>query len=482
MILFIAFACLGNSSIAQKKAVISGTMDFGSPEEVVSVNMLVNDGSHGFAPHNDTVFSQPLNQREFKFDIPINGDLAYVNINFYKRPYLLDELWFPEVFLLDGDSIFIHVNSHKEISFSGNAAKKFELIYQLSKLQYGGIKGFSEDPATYYKEKFAVLAQARSLIDQAAGMVDDRTLKLIEADHFGLMLGYIYQCFSFYEFGSLHSKAFGEIGLDIYKKYLYDRREQISDTTLTKSSLYFSNYLMHKEIADHQFDNLTKNTAYDPIDRLSSSFPPGILRDKILVNFLFYNKTTFHAYFYPALALVESQQYKTLFSVYERNFVMPTVPDQSIVLVNQHNEPVQLADLKGKIVLVDMWYTGCLPCIQVAKALPKVESAFRDRNDVVFVSLSIDKDKNKWLQSIDPLSQANETEGMNGQYFVSDHTLYWNAGQGDNKKNFTKRYNIFGTYPFLFLIDRQGRIVSRKLPRPEKEDGQCLIDVIKSYL
>ncbi len=58
---------------------------------------------------------------------------------------------------------------------------------------------------------------------------------------------------------------------------------------------------------------------------------------------------------------------------------------------------VSLNDLKGKVVVVDMWATWCGPCKAEIPHLKQLEADMHGK-DVVFVSVSVDeeKDKGKW--------------------------------------------------------------------------------------
>src|SRR6185503_4759935 len=61
---------------------------------------------------------------------------------------------------------------------------------------------------------------------------------------------------------------------------------------------------------------------------------------------------------------------------------------------------LSLDDLKGKVVLIDFWFTGCFGCQMVAKYMPQVENNFKGDTNIVFVSISVDKNKQQWLKSV----------------------------------------------------------------------------------
>jgi thiol-disulfide isomerase/thioredoxin len=118
--------------------------------------------------------------------------------------------------------------------------------------------------------------------------------------------------------------------------------------------------------------------------------------------------------------------------------------------VTRDGKLVNIADLKGKSVYVDVWATWCGPCIAEIPSLKEVEHDYQGKN-VEFVSISIDnqKDRQKWEKFI----EEKELGGM--QLFAN----------GDWSSDVVKSYNIKGI-PRFILIDAQGKIVKADAPRP----------------
>ena len=63
-------------------------------------------------------------------------------------------------------------------------------------------------------------------------------------------------------------------------------------------------------------------------------------------------------------------------------------PLETLVLNN--GKTIKLADLKGKIVILDFWYRGCLPCIKAMPELVELQEEFKD--DVVIIGIN-DRDE-----------------------------------------------------------------------------------------
>jgi thiol-disulfide isomerase/thioredoxin len=124
--------------------------------------------------------------------------------------------------------------------------------------------------------------------------------------------------------------------------------------------------------------------------------------------------------------------------------------------INGHK--VSLQDLKGKVVVVDVWATWCGPCKAEMPHLSKLEEEMEGKN-VVFLGCSVDeaKDKDKWADFV-------KKEQMKGtQIFMSG----WS--------DITKNYDIKGI-PRFMVFDQQGNIVTVDAPRPSEPALKALIE------
>lgn len=125
---------------------------------------------------------------------------------------------------------------------------------------------------------------------------------------------------------------------------------------------------------------------------------------------------------------------------------------------DKDGKTVAMADLKGKVILLDVWATWCEPCRAEIPYLKKLEEEMAGK-DVAFVSISVDyaKDKEKWLEMI-------KKESMGGLQLFA-------AASND----LSKYYKITGI-PRFIVFDKEGKIVALDSPRPSNPELKALLE------
>jgi thiol-disulfide isomerase/thioredoxin len=106
------------------------------------------------------------------------------------------------------------------------------------------------------------------------------------------------------------------------------------------------------------------------------------------------------------------------------------------------DSPLHLADLRGKVVIVEMWTFGCINCQHVIPSLKDWYSKYKDQGLVIignhFPEFSYESD----LQN---LKNAIAEDGI--EYPVAQDN------NGDTWRAYNNQY-----WPTLYLIDKQGHI------------------------
>ena len=125
-----------------------------------------------------------------------------------------------------------------------------------------------------------------------------------------------------------------------------------------------------------------------------------------------------------------------------------------------NGKQVALSDFKGKVVYVDVWATWCGPCNAEIPHLIKLEEAYHNNPNIVFMSVSVDKQKDfeKWKKML-------TDKGMGGVQLFA----------GDRSDEIMKPYKITGI-PRFMLFDKEGRVVDADAPRPSSGEIKALLD------
>lgn len=111
-----------------------------------------------------------------------------------------------------------------------------------------------------------------------------------------------------------------------------------------------------------------------------------------------------------------------------------------------------LEKYKGKYVLIDFWASWCGPCRQAIPKVKELYAQYRDKGLEV-VSISIDTDKNAWRKA------------------MADEKMPWEQLLSDNKDKTMADFQFAGI-PTLYLLDREGKIVTKYTGySPEAEAG-----------
>lgn len=145
----------------------------------------------------------------------------------------------------------------------------------------------------------------------------------------------------------------------------------------------------------------------------------------------------------------------------------PAAPDfpEGLSWINTGGKTLKLADLKGKIVLLDFWTFGCINCMHVIPDLKRLEKKYE--KELIVIGVHSAKFANE--KGLANIRNAALRYGL-------EHPVL-----NDNELTAWKSYNV-RAWPTLMLLDPNGHIVGKVEGEGHYETLDAYIDaVIKFY-
>jgi cytochrome c biogenesis protein CcmG, thiol:disulfide interchange protein DsbE len=176
---------------------------------------------------------------------------------------------------------------------------------------------------------------------------------------------------------------------------------------------------------------------------MSDSLPPEIIAEESA-------PTRRSRWFYVAIGVIGVFVVILALALFRANQSQPTsgpAPDFQLTLFdgytgNAGKNPVNLSDLKGKVVVLNFWASWCIPCAQEAADLQATYEKYQDQ-DVVFLGVD-------WT----------DIEGDALNYLKRFGITYANGP--DLQTRIGPRYRISGV-PETYVIDRDGNVQFTKI-------------------
>jgi thiol-disulfide isomerase/thioredoxin len=126
------------------------------------------------------------------------------------------------------------------------------------------------------------------------------------------------------------------------------------------------------------------------------------------------------------------------------------LPRLELVGLTGDAKSVELADLSGKVVLVNFWGTWCQPCRRELPHIAEIHRSFRHRNDFRVLAVScgrgVDEDIDELRESTDTFLAARRID------------LPTYADPQSTTRLAFDEVGRFGSYPTTLLLDRDGVI------------------------
>jgi thiol-disulfide isomerase/thioredoxin len=138
-------------------------------------------------------------------------------------------------------------------------------------------------------------------------------------------------------------------------------------------------------------------------------------------------------------------------------------PGYNFELKDVNDKTYTLAAFKGKVVIIDVWAMWCAPCLKEKPVMEKIAEGYKDRNDIVFIGMSVDgyAKKEAWKKFV-------KKNGFTSIELLSqfDESLF-------------KFYKI-SVIPRFLIFDKAGRIVTVDAPLPSDVGFKKMVDATLS--
>jgi thiol-disulfide isomerase/thioredoxin len=130
--------------------------------------------------------------------------------------------------------------------------------------------------------------------------------------------------------------------------------------------------------------------------------------------------------------------------------------------------PVQWADLKGSVVLMEVWTFGCINCVRTIPWLKEVRARYGPRGLKV---VGVHTPEFEHERQRPEVQAAVKQHGLDYPHFLDNDSAYWRA--------LRNQY-----WPATYLVDRQGRIRALQVGEVHsgQESGRKLEAAIESLL
>ena len=159
----------------------------------------------------------------------------------------------------------------------------------------------------------------------------------------------------------------------------------------------------------------------------------------------------------------------------QRDWHYMMIPD-STMKYETMEEILELPYFENKVVLVDLWFTSCKPCLIEFKQMEELKARFKD-DSIAYLYLCAPTtvewdptDEGSWRRLIKKYDLRGVHVKLTNEFMEN----FWNSYKEANPEG-----NLY-YFPTYLLIDKNGKITNYNAPRPSS--GQALLDKLEKLL
>jgi hypothetical protein len=388
-----------------------------------------------------------------------------------------------EYMIEPGDNIFIDFtkkDNQFEANFSGKGSSKYtysktvDILFSEYHQQVKQESGNSSLDLNRIISLYDYYMSATSkLLDQFKTQITRDVYQIMKADLIGELLA-DYSLLEVFNKSIKSNNSVQAEALKLYKKFIWNDNS-FSERTVALS-LSYQSYLLRKSHYKLLFINHSDNITFRNIYFQEKKDYKGIVRDILLVTIL---KTISNPF---SLTNTNEDSTTKLWNDAAATIKTPILREYAIKRATYkmkgskvfdsffeatNGNKIRLKELKGKVLFIDAWFTGCISCVRYAMRLEEeVYPQFKNDPHMVFISISADKDRKQWLKSV-----------QSGKYTRFENLNLYTLGLGFDHP-FLKYYE-FKNGGVILLIGKDGKLFAGD---PPYDDLKTIVSLIKNAL
>jgi cytochrome oxidase Cu insertion factor (SCO1/SenC/PrrC family) len=381
-----------------------------------------------------------------------------------------------------GDQVVANIGRQRTV-FSGKGAARLQVMDSLQQIPFQKAMTSIRGPIGYEtfarqeKNTDSLFHQKMAILETFRESFTNEEIKIIELTMRSERWKCSYQRFRVQWISTKKTELRNEL-ISFYRDYYSQNKLEAAQTAVAYAAGY-GDYLLEKArvdilLAPLQKDSLQYPDSYtfnDIFHNLSMKYQ-GLQRDRALLHAFtqvqhFSVKDSLSELLKQFSDQLTMPSWKAiLFAI--KSSQLKGMPAYNFQLPDKNGKLVRLADFKGKTILIDFWFTGCSACRTMAPYLKALEDSLPDREKIVFITVSVDKDKEQWKKSL-----AAET------YSSAQNINVYTGGNG-TEDPLIQHYR-YTSFPELLLIDKNGNLLDAVPPRPQNESSaQILLKILKA--
>lgn len=474
LVVIIIYICTTQYSYSQQRTIISGIIG-NVQDSTVKIDLQIIDGA--FVTRQEQNYSINTKEGKFKFvfklkktstaTIFINGEIAFLPGSF-------------KVLINPGDNLTFAIPDIKKlgllnINIGGKGAEKLLIMKETFRNMFA--TGLSQKPwnKQSISEKYHKLDKYLDIIDSIFSdnkLKKSRDMQLVRAQMIDESM----------DRTLYHSlRYFTDSVAILFNKYIKDKN-RISPLLNRATIDYFGgNYVLPKYILLSKMDKM-KGEPLSFRDNYPLEYSDFVLKEFKSVPFVRDYLLSYLAMdlfgtkwdsplsrqmynLYVAKVDNRNSHYQEVVNEFEHvnNYLKIGSAFYSFSLPDTTGKIHKLDDFKGKVVVLDFWFTGCSGCKTISPLIAKVEDSLKDQN-VQFISVNVDT-KSIWKIGIGEYSSKKSL-----QLYTEEQRF----------KHPLIKFAKISFYPRLIVLDKQGNIAG--IPPSPYDDLDGFADYIKKLL